>query len=117
MKIDALLTSYCMQVHSAVGTLLREYLNEEGSITVTNFSLSAALATLNAMDIVANGYNKSTGNPSKSFKVTAFVFDSPRVGDSSLGPELTRSSNLHLMRFTNERDPVTFPMLHPLFYP
>ncbi|XVE68460.1 hypothetical protein DITRI_Ditri09bG0070400 [Diplodiscus trichospermus] len=100
-------TSAREQVLDAVRELVNKYQNEEISITVAGFSLGAALATLNAMDIVANGYNKPTGNLTKSVMVTAFVYGGPRVGDTGLNEVFkTLGHHLHLLRTTNYNDPV-----------
>ncbi|XWS74615.1 hypothetical protein CRYUN_Cryun01aG0013700 [Craigia yunnanensis] len=102
-------TSAGQQVRDAVRELVNKYQHEEISITVTGFSLGAALATLNAMDIVAKGDNKPTGNPNKSFMVTAFVYGGPRVGDTGLNEvfkTLSHHHHLHLLRIKNSGDPV-----------
>ncbi|XWS12550.1 hypothetical protein CRYUN_Cryun37aG0099100 [Craigia yunnanensis] len=80
---------------------------QEINITVTGYSLGAALATLNAMDIVANGYNRPTGNSQKSCMVTAFAYPGPRVGNHDLEEEFkTLGDHLRLLRITNFWDPV-----------
>ncbi|KAI6705374.1 hypothetical protein NL676_008336 [Syzygium grande] len=52
--------------------------NETISITVVGHSLGAALATINALDIVTNGYNVPTNFPKKACLVTAFPLPVPR---------------------------------------
>ncbi|GMI74231.1 DAD1-like seeding establishment-related lipase [Hibiscus trionum] len=98
-------TSVREQVLGAVKELVDKYKDEEVSITVTGFSLGAALATLTAMDIVANGCNKS-------FMVTAFTYGGPRIGNSGLACLFdTLGDQLHLLRMKNQRDFV--PTLPP----
>ncbi|OMO65335.1 Lipase, class 3 [Corchorus olitorius] len=101
-------TSAREQVLVAVRELLTQYKDEEVSITVTGFSLGAALAVLNAMDIVAHKYNSPTGYPHKSCMVTAFTFGGPRVGNSGLRKlyEKLAGHHFHLLRIRNSHDPV-----------
>ncbi|KAA3471623.1 phospholipase A1-II 1-like [Gossypium australe] len=98
-------TSARGQVLTAVKKLVKKYKQEELSITVTGFSLGGALATLTAMDIVANGCNKPTGSKAP-FMVTAFVFGCPRVGNDGFKQlfDSLRDDNLRLLRMKNKMD-------------
>ncbi|KAK8635345.1 hypothetical protein V6N13_004086 [Hibiscus sabdariffa] len=97
-------TSAREQVRVEVAKLLNRYKAEDISITVTGFSLGAALATLTAMDIVTHGYNKPpNGEP---FMVTTFTFGGPRVGNDGLARvfDTLGLENLRLLRIKNMKD-------------
>lgn len=101
-----------IQVLQEVRRLMDLYSEEDLSITVTGHSLGAALATLNAFDIVSNGFHHRPLHRGRPTPVTAFVFASPKVGDSNFQRVFSDYKDLHLLRVRNKQDIVpTYPFI------
>ncbi|VFQ88513.1 unnamed protein product [Cuscuta campestris] len=67
--------------------------------------MGAAVGTLNAVDIAINGFNKAVAGKNPACPVTAFLFASPRVGDTNFKKCISGlQSTLHILRVRNAFD-------------
>ncbi|KAK7362737.1 hypothetical protein VNO77_04858 [Canavalia gladiata] len=97
-------TSVRNQVLDEIRRLVEEYKNEEISISVTGHSLGAALATINAVDIVSQRLNIPKDQPQKACPVTTFTYACPRLGNSSFRKICNGYKDLRALRVRNESD-------------
>lgn len=97
-------TSAREQALAEVKRLVDLYKDETVSVTVTGHSLGAALATLNAVDIAANGYSRTTTTARTPAPVTAVVYACPRVGDAVFDGLASAQAHLRVLRINNEGD-------------
>ncbi|RCV16433.1 hypothetical protein SEVIR_3G139700v4 [Setaria viridis] len=102
------------QVFEEVRRLMALYKDEVTSITVTGHSLGASLATLNAVDLAANGLNAPADSSQPPCPVTAFVYASPRVGDANFKNAFASFPDLRALHVKNAGDVV--PLYPPLGY-
>ncbi|XP_076906493.1 phospholipase A1-II 1-like [Bidens hawaiensis] len=106
-------TSARDQAMEEVKELVNKYKHEEISLTITGHSMGAAIATLNAVDIILKGLNKlSSSHPPKVCPVTVFGFASPKVGDSGFKKVFNSLKELYFLRINNVPDVVPkYPLL------
>ncbi|KAE8783263.1 Phospholipase A1-II 7 [Hordeum vulgare] len=104
-------THACMQVLEEVGRLMKEYKEEVTSITVTGHSLGASLATLTAIDMVANDVNVPPASNQPPCPVTAILLASPRVGNDAFKSAFGSFDHLRALHVANAKDIV--PMNPP----
>ncbi|KAM0865156.1 hypothetical protein ACQ4PT_043455 [Festuca glaucescens] len=102
-----LMTSARDQVLAEVRKQVEKHKHEKTSITVTGHSLGASLATLNAVDIAAHGFNVPCSRPEQTpCPVTAILFASPHVGDENFKSAFASFPALRALHVRNDCDKV-----------
>lgn len=104
------------QALAEVRKLMEVHKDEVTSITVTGHSLGGSLATLNAIDMVANGVNVPPSASSKQLPcpVTVILFASPLTGNEEFKRAFASFPKLRALGVINENDIV--PKLPPFWY-
>ncbi|XP_062206365.1 phospholipase A1-II 4-like [Phragmites australis] len=106
------------QILQEIRRLMDKYKDEDTGITIVGHSLGAAVATLNATDIVSNVLNNRPGNNGPASRracpVTVVAFGCPRVGDASFKALFDALPDLRLLRVCNAPDVV--PVYPPMGY-
>ncbi|KAG6658057.1 hypothetical protein I3843_Q059500 [Carya illinoinensis] len=85
------------QLLTKIDELIKQYKDEEVSVTLTGHSLGASLAVLGAFDLVENGI-------SDNIPVSAIVFGCPQVGNKAFNERLKKYPNLNVLHVKNTID-------------
>ncbi|KAJ9559794.1 hypothetical protein OSB04_004954 [Centaurea solstitialis] len=88
------------QLLAIIQELVAKYKGEKISITCTGHSLGASLATVSAFDLALNVATA----PDNDIMVSAFVFDSPQVGNQAFKSKMEGLPNLKVMSIKNVND-------------
>ncbi|KAG6658058.1 phospholipase A1-IIdelta-like [Carya illinoinensis] len=85
------------QLLMKIDELIKQYKDEEVSVTLTGHSLGASLAVLGAFDLVENGV-------ADNIPVSAIVFGCPQVGNKAFNERFKKYPNLNVLHLKNTID-------------